>query len=207
MAGLLLEPLLVSYSRSIMVIAGANLVFALALWYADIRGSKQLTMSDMTFKIAILIGVAQAIALVPGTSRSGITITCALLLGLNRRDASEFSFLLAIPLISAASLFQGLRLLSYEGVAWNDLLLGTVLSAVAAYVCIALFLRIINLWSMLPFVVYRLMLAAALITLFSCRDTHNVINSSAKLVFLSIKILAHSSSNSCIFSAQMVAYP
>lgn len=166
LAGLFFESFFVAYGRSILTIALANLVFSVLLWVADVRGIRAFDLKDMTFKKSCIIGLAQAIALIPGASRSGITMTCALFLGFERRAAAEFSFLLSIPLIAAASLFQAVRLFGEEFVLWGDLLLGVALSAIAAYVCIALFLRIINQLSMLPFVLYRLALGGVLLLIF-----------------------------------------
>ena len=166
LAGLLFESFFIEYGRSILTIALANVFFSLLLWVSDVRGSRTLNLNDMTYKKACIIGLAQAIALIPGTSRSGVTMTCALFLGFERRVAAEFSFLLSIPLIAAASLFQVIRLLSEEFVPWEDFILGAALSAIAAYSCIAIFLRIINKLSMLPFVIYRLALGGVLLLFF-----------------------------------------
>ena len=115
----------------------------------------------------LIIGVAQAIALIPGTSRSGITITAALMLGLTRQAAARFSFLLSIPVIVMAG---GLETLEYAQVAGaqdiNYLIMGAMISALSAYACIHYFLIIIEKISMTPFVIYRLILGALLLVLY-----------------------------------------
>ena len=92
-AGLLFDDFVESHLRSAAVIAFTTIVFGLALWWADAHVSQKLRLQNITIRIAVVIGLAQALALVPGTSRSGITITAAILLGMGRVDAARFSFL------------------------------------------------------------------------------------------------------------------
>jgi undecaprenyl-diphosphatase len=114
-------------------------------------------------KDAVIIGIAQALALIPGTSRSGITITAALFLGFNRESAARFSFLLSIPLILAAGLLKTLELLEQGGATdWAAIALGTALSFVSALLCIHLFLTFLERLGLMPFVIYRLILGALL---------------------------------------------
>ena len=121
----------------------------------------------MTLMAALVIGVAQMIALIPGTSRSGITMTAALLLAFDRNSAARFSFLLSIPLILAAGGLKMLELLeSALPVDWQAILLGVAVSAVSAWICIYYFLAFINRIGMMPFVVYRLILGAILLLFF-----------------------------------------
>ncbi|TWI56694.1 undecaprenyl-diphosphatase [Pseudomonas duriflava] len=102
LAGLLLEDAIEQYTRSALVIASSTIVFGLVLWWADAKGQRVKEMDRLGWSSALLIGLAQALALIPGTSRSGITMTAALLLGFTRQAAARFSFLLSIPLILAA---------------------------------------------------------------------------------------------------------
>jgi len=152
------------YLRSAWVIAITTIVFGLLLWYADAKGNQVKTIYQLNWKSALILGFAQAIAAVfPGTSRSGITITAGLMLGLNKESAARFSFLLAIPIISMMGLYYILELsLSGEAVDWATLGLGTVLSFLSAYACIYLFLKIIERMGMMPFVIYRLLLGIGL---------------------------------------------
>ena len=115
---------------------------------------------------ALIIGLAQGLALIPGVSRSGITITAGLLLGLDRQSAARFSFLLSIPAIAGAGLLKSYDLLQ-AGVAipYSQMLLGTAVSALVAYSCIAVFLRLLDRVGMAPFVWYRVVLGLGLYAL------------------------------------------
>lgn len=163
-AGLLLGDFIEDYARSMKVIAATTIIFAFFLWWADVKGANKKHLRDMTLQLALIIGVAQAIALIPGTSRSGITITAALMLGFMRADAARFSFLLAIPVILLSGGYMSLKL-DYAQIDWVVMLTGIVVSGVSAYLCIHYFLGFINRIGMLPFVIYRLLLGAALILL------------------------------------------
>lgn len=163
-AGLLLNDTMDSL-RTIPVLAGATIFFALVLAYADRRG-KGNQQAIGTLRAALLVGLAQALALIPGTSRSGITISAALLLGLSREAAARFSFLLSIPIIAGAALLKTLELLAEnDGPGWPLIALATVTAGVSAYVCIALFLRVIERLGMGPFVIYRIVLGLLLLVL------------------------------------------
>lgn len=151
-------------ARSALVIAITTILFGLALWYADAKATQRKTTNDLTLKDTIFIGFAQALAIIPGTSRSGATMTAGLLLGLNRESAARFSFLLSIPIILAAGLFSALDLIEAKNaVDWNALIYGAGFSFVAAYLCIYLFLSWISRIGMLPFVIYRLILGIVLL--------------------------------------------
>ena len=164
--GFIFKGLIESELRSPWVIAATTIVFGLLLWVADRSPSKSRSEHDLGFKDVLVIGLFQAIALIPGTSRSGITITAGLLLGMNRRSAARFSFLLSMPLIFASGSLQTLDLLqSSLTIDWMALILAIVLSAVSAGLCIHYFLKLIDGIGMLPFVIYRLLLGAFLIAL------------------------------------------
>ncbi len=163
-AGLLLGDLIETHLRSISVIAFTTIAFGLVLALADKKvGTKKLT--QMTIAIALVIGFSQALALVPGTSRSGITITAALFLGFSRVEAARFSFLLSIPIILMSGGYKTLGLIGQADVDWFSIGLGVALSALSAYFCIHYFLSFINRLSMMPFVIYRLLLGGVLIAL------------------------------------------
>lgn len=152
--------------RSIPVLATTTIIFGLLLGVADRCVRREPAGAVSSWTTALLIGCAQALAPIPGTSRSGITITAGLLLGLSRTAAARFSFLMAIPVILGAALLQLLSLLEAPGeVDWLILGIGTGVAAVSAYTCIALFLALIDRIGMLPFVVYRLVLGAILVAL------------------------------------------
>lgn len=112
---------------------------------------------------ALVIGIAQAMALIPGTSRSGATITAALMLGLSREAAARFSFLMSVPVSLGAAILVTKDLISSgQAIDYQALGLGIVVSFAAAYVCIHYFLKIISKMGMTPFVIYRLALGAVL---------------------------------------------
>lgn len=163
LVGLLLGGFIEMHLRSMAVIAATTIIFGLLLGWADysFRGSK--TVEQLTWKSALLVGLAQCLALVPGTSRSGITMTAALALGFDRTTAARFSFLLAIPIIALSGGYKGLELIHQDSVAWFEILLGTVLSGITAYLCIRSFLALVERVGMLPFVIYRLLLGGLLI--------------------------------------------
>ncbi|MCH7881881.1 MAG: undecaprenyl-diphosphate phosphatase [Proteobacteria bacterium] len=164
--GYLFKDLVETDLRSPWVIALATIGFGLLLWFADSKKPKTRNEYQLTLANVVLIGCFQALALIPGTSRSGITMTAALLLGLSRQSAARFSFLLSIPIILASGVLQTLEFSqSSQSVDWFALLLALVLSAASAGLCIHLFLRLIESIGMLPFVIYRLLLGVVLIVL------------------------------------------
>ena len=153
--------------RSIVVIATTTIVFGLLLGWADWRHKGSLSLQEMSWKSAFLIGAAQVLALIPGTSRSGITLTAALALGFDRNSAARFSFLMAIPIISLSGAYKALQLLSEGSVAWGTIALGAIVSGLTAYLCIHAFLRLIDRIGMMPFVIYRILLGMLLILIFT----------------------------------------
>jgi undecaprenyl-diphosphatase len=152
--------------RTIPVVATTTIGFGLLLGVADRCVRETSAPAVPNWHTALLIGCAQAIAPVPGTSRSGITITAGLLLGLSRSAAARFSFLMSIPVILGAALLQLKTLLEEPvDVAWTGTALATAVAAISAYSCIAVFLRLIERIGMMPFVAYRLLLGAILVVL------------------------------------------
>ncbi len=167
LAGLAFKDLIETELRSPLVIATTTILFGLLLWWADWRGRRQRDEYSLNWTDVLLIGCAQALALIPGTSRSGITMTAALMLGLTREGAARFSFLLSIPIILLAGGVKTLDLIQSEGsVEWSALVLGTSFSAVSAYLCVHWFLKLLERLGMLPFVIYRLLLGAFLFLIF-----------------------------------------
>jgi undecaprenyl-diphosphatase len=167
LAGFIFKDLIETAFRLPTIIAATTIIFALVLWWGDRFGSKSRDEYSLSWRDVLVIGVAQVLALVPGTSRAGITITAALLLGLNRAAAARFSFLLAIPTLFAAGVFVTGDLIGSAGpVDWATLGSGFVFSAVSAYLCMHVFIRLIDRTGMLPYVVYRLILGAVLLIVF-----------------------------------------
>ena len=153
--------------RSPLVIAATTIIFGLLLGWADYTGKRQRDEHSLSWKDALLIGGSQILALIPGTSRSGITMTTALLLGLTRTAAARFSFLLSIPAIILPGILLGADLVeSTDPVDWRSFAIGIVFSALFAYLCIRLFLSFIQRIGMLVFVIYRIVLGIFLLYLF-----------------------------------------
>ncbi|MEQ6885805.1 undecaprenyl-diphosphate phosphatase [Salicola sp. Rm-C-2C1-2] len=164
LAGILLNDVVADQLRSGWVIAATTIGFGLLLWWSDATGTRQRSLAAVTLKDALIIGLAQALALIPGTSRSGITITAALFLGLRREDAARFSFWLSIPLITAAGALKTLELIEQGGATdWHAIAWGTLLSFISALLCIHLFLRFLERIGLMPYVIYRLVLGALLV--------------------------------------------
>ena len=153
--------------RSVEVIAFATIFFGLLLGFSDWLHSRMDRVRDVIRASDVLIvGCFQALALIPGTSRSGITITAALLVGLSRQMSIKFSFLLAIPVITLATLAKMFDLANESAeVDWLMLTLGFIVSAVTAYATVVFFIRLVDRIGFLPFVIYRILLGALLLLL------------------------------------------
>ncbi len=161
--GLLLLDIIDTHLRSVQIIFVTTLVFGMLLGAADVFGKKQRTIDSITWKDAILVGLAQSIALIPGTSRSGATITAGLLLGLDRQAASRFSFLLAIPITALAASVKLLEVaIANAPVDWLAFLIGTLTSFITALTAIHYFLKWLNQFGMWPYVIYRVILAGVI---------------------------------------------
>ncbi|MEW9798355.1 undecaprenyl-diphosphate phosphatase [Alteromonas sp. CYL-A6] len=164
LVGFALKDLIELYARTPMVIAVTTIGFGLLLWYADATAKRQQQLDTLTLRQAMMVGLAQVLALIPGTSRSGITMTAGLMLGLDRESCARFSFLLSIPVILGAGTLATLDLVSEpHHIDWAILGYGALFSFVSAYACIYLFLSWISRIGMLPFVIYRLILGVGLL--------------------------------------------
>ncbi|PIE82660.1 MAG: undecaprenyl-diphosphatase [Cardiobacteriales bacterium] len=165
--GLLLNHYVDTYLRSPLIIAVATLVFGLLLGTADYYGRRYKPITRLSIVHALLFGLAQAVAIIPGTSRSGITLTMGLMLGYTRETAARFSFLISIPIILLAGGLKTLELIRSDlPVPVMPMLVGFIVSALAAYACIALFLRFLTRVGMMPYVIYRILLATVLVVVF-----------------------------------------
>lgn len=161
LAGLALMDLIETTLRSVSVIVITTLVFGLLLGIADASNRAERDLNRLTWGDVAFIGLAQAISLIPGTSRSGITITAGLLLGLTREAAARFSFLLAIPITALAASLKIIELAQSELVVdWTHFLLGGVTAFITAIIAIHFFLQWLNRFGMMPYVIYRLILGA-----------------------------------------------
>lgn len=167
LTGLTFHDTIETAMRSPLILAGGLIVFGILLGYADWRHRGSRSEYSMSWVDVLWIGMAQALALIPGTSRSGITMTAALLLGLNREASARFSFLLSIPVIVLAAGLEIVNLIEASiSVDATDMILGALVSGLSAYLCIHYFLAFIRRLGMQPFVVYRLILGVALLWLF-----------------------------------------
>ncbi len=162
--GYLMKDLIETYLRSAWVIATTTIVFALLLGWVDKRAQLKCDEYQTGWHQALFIGLAQAIAMIPGTSRSGATMTAALYLGFTREAAARFSFLMSIPIIILAAGYLGLQLVTGVGPVHAGMMLtGVVVSFISAYLCIHFFLKLISRIGMMPFVLYRLLLGIGLV--------------------------------------------
>jgi len=167
-AGLILNDVVEQFTRSILLIAVTSIIFAVLLFFADTRREEQKTLKNLTWKAALIIGFAQMLALLPGTSRSGVTMTAGLFLRLSRNAASQFSFLLAIPIISASGV---LKIIDFykdgaNATEWLMLFYGALVSGIVSYFCIHFFLKLIERTGFLPFVLYRIILGSLLLAIY-----------------------------------------
>ena len=150
--------------RSAMIIALTTIGFGLLLGLADIKAKQHVSLDKLGFKGVMIIGCAQALAIIPGTSRSGVTMTAGLMLGLSRENAARFSFLMSIPAIVMASGYLTLKFITgNEVVDWIAMAIGALLSFISAYACIHYFLILVAKIGMMPFVIYRLVLGVILL--------------------------------------------
>jgi len=159
------DPIEKIFRQSPSLICSFLIVFGLILAFADTTGAKRWKLDRITLKSALFIGLAQCLALIPGVSRSGITITAALLLGYNRESSARFSFLLSLPIVFGAAILKVGHLLK-TGIPAGEmipLLIGVASSAVFGYLSVVFLLKLVQRYSLYPFVWYRL--AAGLVFL------------------------------------------
>lgn len=177
-AGFLLEEFVSTTARSVHVIAYTTIGFGLLLgiasylnrklnWQTIIKmdGQRPDSLKNLNIVQALFIGFAQALAIIPGTSRSGITLTAGLFLGLRPEAAARFSFLLSIPIILASALLEGYKLYNNETIGANisEMIIGVIISFITALVVIHMFMKYISKSGMAIFVIYRVLLGVALL--------------------------------------------
>ena len=164
--GLLFQDQIESTFRSLWIVASTLIVFGLLLGLADLVGKRALTLDRLNWKHGLIYGLAQALALIPGVSRSGGTITAGLLMGYTREAAARYSFLLAIPAVLGSGFYQLYKALKEPSVTPMGMtLVATVIAFVVALVVIGVFMRYISRHSFLPFVVYRVLLGVVIMVL------------------------------------------
>lgn len=163
-AGALLEGWVAGALRGALPVAVATLVFGVLLGLADWLGPKTRSIEQIDWKGVVVIGCAQVLALIPGASRAGVTLSAGLALGLTREAAARFSFLLAMPVIAAAGVWQARGLVGGGvPVRWGLLAFATAVSAAVALLCIHWFLAFVQRHSLMLFVVYRVALGVILL--------------------------------------------
>lgn len=149
--------------RSVELVGTTLILYGVLLYVADRKGAQTRSFEDMTLKDAMIVGAAQALALIPGTSRSGVTMTAARFLGFSRTESARFSFLLSIPAVAGAGLLVGLDLAEADAGMQKDALLAGALTFVAALGAMAFLMRWLRHASMTIFVVYRIALGIGLL--------------------------------------------
>lgn len=163
--GLVFEDQITSGARDLRLIAGTLITLGLVLLYAEKVSTRKRTIDDIDVKDGLTIGLAQSLALIPGVSRSGATITAGLFLGFNREAAARFSFLLSVPAVVASGLFQLKDIGAGDGPGTAPTVIAAVVSFVVGYAAIAWLLRWLTNHSTLVFVVYRVGLGLLLVAL------------------------------------------
>lgn len=168
LVGLAFAGLIEQHLRNPLFVAGTLSLFGVLMWVADHLGRQARDEYTVGWREAVIIGCAQALSLMPGTSRSGVTITAGLALGMTRSAAARFSFLLAVPAIAMAGVYEGAQLLtSGEAIDWPALSLGVAVSAVTGYACIHVLLKFIERVGLMPFALYRLLIAGLIVLHFA----------------------------------------
>jgi len=165
LGGYLLEKKAETIFRSPILIAVMLILLGIFLYWADRKSAKKIDMDHITFGTSLLIGISQVLAIIPGVSRSGITMTTGMFLGLTREGAARFSFLLSTPIIFGAALVKLPGLISNPSGMTTNFFIGTAVSCLAGIVSIGFLLRYVQTKTFLPFILYRLILGALVIIL------------------------------------------
>lgn len=172
LAGILLDKVIETSFREVGIVAVTLVVGGAILWLADRRGGRSKGVGDVTLPLAIAFGAAQAIALIPGISRSGISIAAARFAGLDRAAAARFSFLMATPVTAGAAVFEVRRLLSGEAgvdISMGLLIVGMIAAFISGALAIGVLLRYLRTRSLDVFVGYRVLLAAIVLVVWLTR--------------------------------------
>ena len=152
------------FTKNLYVIAASLIVLAIILAIAEKFAKLNRKNDDLNWRDALIIGVAQAFALIPGSSRSGTTITAGLFLGFNRETAARFSFLMSIPAVAASGVLQFYQATKYiDKTGFVDLIIATIVSGVVGYLSIEFLLKYLKTKSMFVFIVYRIIVGVAII--------------------------------------------
>ncbi len=152
-------------ARNLYLVAFTLITFGILLGIADRIGSQSKELKDLSVRDGVIYGLCQALALVPGVSRSGASITGGLFLGYTREAATRYAFLLAIPAVMASGLYQALDISSDPTVSWGPTILATAIAFVIGYAVIAWLIRYVSTNSYMPFVIYRIGLGTLVLVL------------------------------------------
>lgn len=161
--GFLLEKIAETVFRNPVLIACMLILLGIILYVVDSRGNKQIDVEHLSLKTSFLIGLSQALAIIPGVSRSGVTMTTALALGMTREGAARFSFLLSAPIILGAAVTKIPELIANPAMIDAKFLTGMAVACVSGLLSIGFLLRYVQTKTFLPFVLYRFILGAVVI--------------------------------------------
>ena len=164
-AGLLFKSSIETTARNLWLVAGALIVMGILLGVADKYATHNKVESDLTAKDAVMFGIGQALALIPGVSRSGATITTGLAMGFKRDMVARYSFLLAIPAVFASAALTAGDISSDKFVNWPATIVATIVAFVVGYFVIASLMKYLQTRTFMPFVIYRVVLGSILVIL------------------------------------------
>ncbi len=163
-AGFALNAIEPSWLLAVEIVTWTTLIFGIALWVADKKEQSEKTLDELSFRHAFIIGISQCLALIPGTSRSGITMTAGRFLGYNRTECAHYSLLLGIIAISGAGALGGLELLNDPNLhLGQDIIIAAALAFISGYIAIMLMMKWLKRASFTPFAIYRVILGLALL--------------------------------------------
>lgn len=163
--GFTFAPVIETAARNLWLVATVLIVFGIVLGLVDRWGSKTKALEALNAKDGLLFGFGQALALIPGVSRSGATISVGLAMGYSRSAATRYAFLLAIPAVLASGLYEATKIGSDDNVQWGQTILATIIALTIGYLVIAWLIRWVSTRSFLPFVIYRVTLGSLLLAL------------------------------------------
>jgi undecaprenyl-diphosphatase len=163
--GLLFQDQIETVARNLWLTAAMMILFGLILGVADALGARVKTERELTLRDGVLFGLAQSLALIPGVSRSGASISAGLAMGYTRAAAARYAFLLAVPAVLASGLYEATKIGDEANVAWGPTLLATLIAFAVGFAVIAWLMRWLTTKSYLPFVIYRLALGTLLLLL------------------------------------------
>ena len=161
--GFMLEKYAESIFRNPVLITVMLIALGIILYWADRKSAKKTDLNAITFRTSFLIGLSQALAIIPGVSRSGITMTTGLLLGMTREVAARFSFLLSAPIIFGAAAVKLPQVISQPSLITSNFIIGMVVSCITGIAGIGFLLRYVQTKTFLPFSWYRFILGAVVI--------------------------------------------